>query len=89
MTGPTAEWRPRLAPGLLLRHDTARACDVLLMPERVVVLHGGAHAVLELCDGTRTPDAIAAELAGRYSGAAVPTEAKNFLMRIREEGWVR
>ena len=89
MSAPIADWRPRLAPGLLLRHDTSRGCDVLLMPERVVVLHGGAHAVLKLCDGTRTPDAIAAELAERYSGAAVPTEAKNFLIRMREEGWVR
>ena len=38
----TPAWHPVLPPGALLRHDPVRAADVLLLPERVVVLHGSA-----------------------------------------------
>ncbi|MFF4603097.1 pyrroloquinoline quinone biosynthesis peptide chaperone PqqD [Streptomyces sp. NPDC001339] len=85
MTG----WRPVLAPAVHLRHDRLRGTDLLLLPERVVVLEGGAGAVLRLCDGEREVPDIVAELSRRYPGAPVAAEVPEFLGRIREEGWLR
>jgi pyrroloquinoline quinone biosynthesis protein D len=58
--------RPRLARGVRLQPDPARGGHVLLAPERVVAANASAVAVLELCDGTHSLDAIADELARRY-----------------------
>ncbi|MFI6197886.1 pyrroloquinoline quinone biosynthesis peptide chaperone PqqD [Streptomyces phaeochromogenes] len=85
-------WSPALSRSVMLRYDRVRGTDLLLMPERVVVLRGSAGAVLRLCDGRREVAAIVAELAERFpeaSGASVATEVPEFLGRLREEGWIR
>lgn len=82
-------WRPALAPAVHLRHDRVRDTDLLLLPERVVVLEGNAAAVLELCDGRREVPDIVAELGRRYPDAPVAAEVPEFLGRMREEGWLR
>lgn len=82
-------WTPALSRSVMLRHDRVRGTDLLLMPERVVVLRGSAGAVLRLCDGRRQVAAIVAELAERFPGASVATEVPEFLGRMREEGWIR
>ncbi|MFH8774057.1 MULTISPECIES: pyrroloquinoline quinone biosynthesis peptide chaperone PqqD [unclassified Streptomyces] len=84
---PTA-WRPALARGVLLRHDAVRDSDLLLLPERVVVLHGRAGAVLGRCDGGRTVARIVAELSAEYPGAPVAAEVPDFLAGLRKEGWL-
>lgn len=83
------DWRPRLVPGIVLRRDRARDTDVLLMPERVVVLHGRAAAVLKLCDGTRTVPDIVGVLSSRFPQAPVGDDVRVFLDRTRKEGWIR
>ncbi|WP_241266523.1 pyrroloquinoline quinone biosynthesis peptide chaperone PqqD [Streptomyces scabichelini] len=83
------DWSPVLSRSVTLRHDRVRGTDLLLRPERVVVLRGGAGTVLRLCDGERTLGSIVAELAERFPGAPVATEVPEFLGRLREEGWVR
>ncbi|MQS36304.1 pyrroloquinoline quinone biosynthesis peptide chaperone PqqD [Streptomyces katsurahamanus] len=85
---PPAPWTPALARSVHLRHDPVRGLDLLLLPERVVVLRGAAGAVLRLCDGVRDTDAIVAELAARHPGAPVADEVPRFLARIRGEGWL-
>ncbi|MEV2227077.1 pyrroloquinoline quinone biosynthesis peptide chaperone PqqD [Streptomyces phaeochromogenes] len=88
-------WSPALSRSVMLRYDRVRGTDLLLMPERVVVLRGSAGAVLRLCDGRREVAAIVAELAERFpeasvaSVASVATEVPEFLGRLREEGWIR
>ncbi|GAA2485324.1 hypothetical protein GCM10010276_23920 [Streptomyces longisporus] len=72
----------------MLHHDRVREADLLLLPERVVVLHGSAGPVLRLCDGTRTVDAIVAELGERYPTAPVTAEVPGFLAALRKEGWL-
>ncbi|MCX5395530.1 pyrroloquinoline quinone biosynthesis peptide chaperone PqqD [Streptomyces sp. NBC_00102] len=89
MTAPDASWCPRLVPAVVLRHDRTRGKDVLLMPERVVVLEGSARRVMELCDGTRTVARITDELRERFPGAPVDTEVGPFVERLREKGWIR
>lgn len=88
MTAPPA-WRPALVPAVRLRHDRVREVDLLVMPERVVVLRGTAGTVLRLCDGDRDLDAIVAALSERFPGAPVATEVPAFLSRMHEEGWIR
>jgi pyrroloquinoline quinone biosynthesis protein D len=85
---PAAPWRPVLARGVLLRRDRVRGADLLLLPERVVVLDGGAGEVLRLCDGVRDVDAVVAELAVRHPRAPVAAEVPAFLDRLRKEGWL-
>ncbi|MET9075867.1 pyrroloquinoline quinone biosynthesis peptide chaperone PqqD [Streptomyces sp. NPDC004232] len=85
---PIAPWRPVLARGVLLRRDRVRGADLLLLPERVVVLDGGAGEVLRLCDGVRNVDTVVAELTARHPDAPVAAEVPVFLDRLRKEGWL-
>jgi pyrroloquinoline quinone biosynthesis protein D len=82
-------WRPRVLAAAVLRHDRTRGSDVLLLPERVVVLHGSGRAVLDLCDGTRTVHEIAGLLSAGADGSAVRHEIFSFLHRLRTEGCLR
>ncbi|MER6072700.1 pyrroloquinoline quinone biosynthesis peptide chaperone PqqD [Streptomyces sp. NPDC001817] len=86
---PATSWRPVLARGVVLRRDKVRDADLLVLPERVVVLDGSAGAVLRLCDGVRDLDAVVAELAVRHPTAPVAAEVPEFLDRLRKEGWLR
>ncbi|MFJ3304051.1 pyrroloquinoline quinone biosynthesis peptide chaperone PqqD [Streptomyces sp. NPDC086549] len=81
-------WRPALSRGVVLRHDRVRGTDLLLLPERVVVLHGRAGGVLRLCDGSREVREIVAELLAGYPGAPVAAEVPYFLATLRKEGWL-
>ncbi|MEV6156196.1 pyrroloquinoline quinone biosynthesis peptide chaperone PqqD [Nonomuraea sp. NPDC052129] len=90
-TGSTAEpttaaatWRPVLSRAAMLRHDPVRQADLLIVPERIVVLNEEAAAIVGLCDGERTVADIVAELP---EGAEA--DVVEFLDRVRAEGWVR
>ena len=54
--------RPRLVTGARLRYDEVREEHLLLIPEGAVRLNPTAAEVLELCDGERSLDDIAAAL---------------------------
>ncbi|GHI05626.1 pyrroloquinoline quinone biosynthesis protein PqqD [Streptomyces cellostaticus] len=86
---PGTDWRPVPAPAIVRRHDPVRDADLLILPERVVVLTGRAETVLALCDGTRSVRGIVDELAERFPGAPVATDVPPFLERLRTEGWLR
>jgi pyrroloquinoline quinone biosynthesis protein E len=70
--GLTAGSRPAFRSGVRLAYDEAREQDALLYPEGVLLLNETAGAVLRHCDGTRTVEGIAAELAREYSDASMP-----------------
>jgi pyrroloquinoline quinone biosynthesis protein D len=63
--------KPCFAPGVRLGFDKVREQHILLYPEGAVTLNETAVKVLELCDGNRTLDDIANELADTY-GASSP-----------------
>ena len=63
--------RPRLVDGVRLQYDDVREEHLLLVPEGAVRLNETAAQVLELCDGKRSLEEIAASLSERYSGADV------------------
>lgn len=78
--------RPRFVRGVRLRWDPVRQQHMLLFPEGALALNATAGAVLELCDGQRTIDAIAAELEKRYPDANVKPDVHHLLSRIAERG---
>ncbi|MFJ2768730.1 pyrroloquinoline quinone biosynthesis peptide chaperone PqqD [Streptomyces sp. NPDC087300] len=82
-------WRPVLARSVRLRHDRVRDVDLLVLPERVVVLRGAAGSIVALCDGERDVVAIVGELARRHPDAPVAAKVPVFLERLRAEGWLR
>jgi pyrroloquinoline quinone biosynthesis protein D len=64
---PRPEPAPRLRRGVRLAHDATRGADLALQPEGVLVLNPTAAAVLALCDGQRSVDAIVTALGERYA----------------------
>ena len=80
--------RPRLVDGARLRYDDVREEHQLLIPEGAVRLNETAAQVLELCDGMRSLEEIAAALSERYSGADVADDVRELLERMRERGLV-
>ena len=63
--GPSSQ--PALPRHIKLRHDAARDRWTILAPERVFTPDAIAIAVLQLCDGARSVEAIAGELAQTYN----------------------
>jgi pyrroloquinoline quinone biosynthesis protein D len=61
--GDFRESRPRLAAKARLRRDTVRGGWLLLYPERGLTLNDSAAAVVRLCDGEQTVEAIVSTLA--------------------------
>ncbi|MEV6786223.1 pyrroloquinoline quinone biosynthesis peptide chaperone PqqD [Streptomyces sp. NPDC051098] len=78
-----------LSRSVVFRHDRVRGTDLLVLPERVVVLRGHAGDIVRLCDGERNVGTIVAELAARHPGAPVADDVPQFLERMRKEGWIR
>jgi pyrroloquinoline quinone biosynthesis protein D len=58
---------PHLPRGVRLREDRARGRWVVMAPERMFIPDETALEVLRLVDGTRSVEAIVAELAARYA----------------------
>ena len=79
---------PTLANGVRLHHDKVREQYVLLFPEGALVLNDTAVEVLELCDGERSLDDVAAVLSERYEGADVKDDVSELLDGIGERGLV-
>ena len=80
--------RPRLVTGARLQYDDVRSEHVLLIPEGVVRLNATAAEVLELCDGERSADDIAAALSERYGGADVADDVRDLLGGMAQKGLV-
>ena len=80
--------RPRLVTGARLRYDDVREEHLLLIPEGAVQLNPTAAEVLELCDGERSADDIAAALSERYAGADVSGDVAELLGGMRDRGLV-
>jgi pyrroloquinoline quinone biosynthesis protein D len=80
--------RPRLVDGARLQYDDVRAEHVLLVPEGAVRLNESAAQVLELCDGRRSVEEIAATLSHRYAGADVADDVRELLGGMGERGLV-
>jgi len=85
------ETRPRLPPYLKLRHDAGRGRWVLLAPERVLTPDQTAVAVLQLCDGDKSVEEIAATLAEEYSAPVdvITTDVLDLLQGLADKGYIK
>ena len=80
--------KPKVAGRARMRYDKTRECQVLLLPERVVMLSESAAEILALCDGARTVTEIVAELQRRYPEADLETDISEFLEEALERKWL-
>ena len=81
---------PRLARGVRLRRDEARASWVLLAPERVLKADQIAVEILKRVNGETTLDGIVDDLAKNFSAdrARVDADVRGFLAGLAEKGLV-
>jgi pyrroloquinoline quinone biosynthesis protein D len=85
-----AESVPHLARGMRLREDAARGRWVVMAPERIFVPDETALEVLRLMDGTRSVQAIVADLAARYDAPweEIMADVLALLRELAEKGVV-
>jgi len=76
---------------LKLRHDAGRDRWVLLAPERILTPDQVAVSVLQLCDGERTVEDIAANLAKEYSALAdvIAKDVIELLQDLADKGYIK
>jgi len=81
---------PRLAPKARLKWDRREGRYMVIFPERGLALSPSAAAILELCDGARSNDTIAAELAAAHGAdeETVRRDVRAFLDEMRRRGLV-
>lgn len=80
---------PRLAGGYRFQWEEAQQNHVLLYPEGMVQLSDTAAAVLSLCDGKRTVEAIVAQLEEDYETEGLDEDVTQFLTEAEAQGWVK
>ncbi|TNC18945.1 pyrroloquinoline quinone biosynthesis peptide chaperone PqqD [Amycolatopsis alkalitolerans] len=79
---------PRLATKAMLKHDSVRDVELLLLPERVVLLNKSGAAILGLCDGSRTVRQVIAQLEQDFEAVDLGNDVLTFLKDARGRGWV-
>lgn len=79
--------RPRLAAHARLRPDPADGAPTVVLPERAVRLNRSGEAILALCDGQRSAEAIAVALREAHPDAdGIETEVHGFLAEMERLG---
>jgi pyrroloquinoline quinone biosynthesis protein D len=82
--------RVSLAPGIYLRgREASGARVVLVCPDGDVQLNSMAAAILELCDGSRDREQIAAEILLKTDNRARSAEIVEFLDAAVARGWIQ
>ncbi|WIX80417.1 pyrroloquinoline quinone biosynthesis peptide chaperone PqqD [Amycolatopsis carbonis] len=79
---------PKLATKAMLKHDNVRDVELLLLPERVVLLNKSGAAILGLCDGSRTVRQLVDQLEQDFEAADLANDVMTFLQDARGRGWV-
>lgn len=79
---------PKLANKAMLKHDDVRDVELLLLPERVVLLNKSGAAILGLCDGSRTVRQVIDQLEHDFETADLANDVMTFLQDARGRGWV-
>lgn len=79
---------PALKPMFRFQWEPAQDCHVLLYPEGMVKLSASAGEILKRVDGTRSIEAIVADLQSAFPGADLEGDVRNFLEQARDNGWI-
>ena len=81
--------RVRLVPHADLRAPTGAGLPAtVVLPERAVELSGTGREILALCDGSRSGEEVACELAARHDQASARDDTHEFLASMRALGVV-
>lgn len=88
MPGDDLTATPRLAAKAMLKHDTVRDVELLLLPERVVLLNTSSAAILGLCDGSRTVREMIEKLEHDFAVTDLADDVVSFLADAGGQGWV-
>lgn len=88
MTGNDLTATPRLATKAMLKHDRVRDVELLLLPERVVLLNKSGAAILGLCDGSRTVRQLVDQLEHDFEATDLVNDVVSFLDDASGRGWV-
>jgi len=82
--------RPRLPRHAKLKFDETRQRWVILAPERVLAPDDTAVEVLQLCDGTRSVEAMIDQLAAKYTAerGAIATDVIAMLQDLADKGFL-
>jgi pyrroloquinoline quinone biosynthesis protein D len=88
MTGDQLTATPRLATKAMLKHDRVRDVELLLLPERVVLLNKSGAAILGLCDGSRTVQQLVEQLEHDFEVTDLVNDVMSFLEDASGRGWV-
>jgi pyrroloquinoline quinone biosynthesis protein D len=78
----------RLAPGRQSRVERREGGPVLVHPGGTVQLNESAAAILELCDGTRTLDEVAAEFLLQPGRTELAEDVRDFIEAALQRGWI-
>jgi pyrroloquinoline-quinone synthase len=82
-----AHARPRVRASASIRFDPVEGRDLAVLPERAVRLNASGREILDLCDGRRSGEEIAAVLRGRHSEvAALESDVHEFLGHMQRLG---
>jgi pyrroloquinoline quinone biosynthesis protein D len=70
-----------------VRRDAADGRTLVVLPERAVRVSGSGDEILALCDGARSREAIARELAARHGQVErLPQDVHDFLEQMERLG---
>lgn len=83
--------KPRMPAHIKLRHDAGRGRWHVLAPERVFEPDPIAIEILKRCDGVRTVEDIAAELAKDYNAPVqeILTDTISMLQELTDKGVIQ
>jgi len=69
--------------------EEAQQCHVLLYPEGMVQLQGGAGEIMKRVDGCASLDDIVSDIERSFPGADVRGDVVEFLEVAHGKGWIR
>lgn len=82
-----AHVHPRLAPAASLRFDEREGCDLVVLPERAVKLNASGREILDLCNGSRSCEEIAAGLRAAHPDVdQIEGDVHDFIGQMRRLG---
>jgi len=80
---------PAINPMFRLQWEQAQDCFVLLFPEGMVKLNGGAGEIMQLIDGNKNVEQIVAALMVKFSDAGdLSVDVNEFLTTASEKKWI-
>lgn len=80
---------PRVAGHFRLQWEEVQKAWVLLYPEGMVKLNGSAGEIMSRLDGSKTVQAVVAELEQAFDTQGLAPDVLDFLAIARKQGWVK